>query len=120
MTAHDAMNPVQFFHGTNAVLAPGDMINPGHRKSQYDYADEAHHVFTASRADEAGSYASFARHLARMGEIPGPAESHVYEVEHTGPAEPIPSPYNDAVVYQRSKQPARVIREVPKGNFPLW
>jgi len=120
MSAHNVMNSKQFFHGTNATLKPGDLINPGHRPSQYNVYDEAHHVFSAGRADQAGAYASYARSLARMGEITGPAESHVYEVEHTGPVEAIPSPGNPAVTYYRSRHPARVISEVPKGDFPLW
>lgn len=119
MSASDVLHPAQF-HGTNARLSEGDLIVPGFRDSQYDVYDEKHHVFSASRSDQAGAYASHARALASMGEISGPAESHVYEVEHTGPVEPVPSPGNPNITYYRSKYPAKVVREVPKGKFPLW
>lgn len=113
MSADDHLSQPQFFHGTNARLSPGDHITPGYRKSQYDVLDEATHVFTTTSQGKAGSYANWARSLAGMGEIPGPQERHVYEVEHTGPYESVPSPMNPATIYQRSKHPARVVREVP-------
>jgi hypothetical protein len=115
MAASDHLGPQ--FHGTNAALQPGDLINPGHRPSQYSYADEAHHVFSAGTPHQAGEYASFAKMLAGMGEIPGPEESHVYEVEHTGPTEPVQHPTNPSVTYYRSQSPARVLRELPAKEW---
>lgn len=115
MAASDHLGPQ--FHGTNAALKPGDFINPGHRESQYNYADEAHHVFSAGSPHQAGDYARFAKALAGMGEIPGPEEAHVYQVEHTGPTEPVPNPTNPDVIYHRGKAPLRVVSELPASHW---
>jgi hypothetical protein len=52
MTAKDAVNPLQFYHSTDAELNPGDVIEPGHkinnpnRPSSDDFKEYGHHNFT--------------------------------------------------------------------------
>jgi Rifampin ADP-ribosyl transferase len=77
MTAHDAMNKTQFFHGTRADLKPGDLIEPGHGKN-WD-ASHSTKVYFGDR-DVANRFAT-GDHFS-PGEKPG--QPKVYPVEPTG------------------------------------
>ncbi|PCN48654.1 NAD(+)--rifampin ADP-ribosyltransferase [Curtobacterium sp. 'Ferrero'] len=100
-----------FFHGTRAVLAPGESLGAG-RPSNYRPEVVMRHVYFTALPDGAGLAAELAVELAG-----GVGEPHVYEVEPTGPWEDDPNvtdkrfPGNPTRSY-RSTEPLRVVREV--------
>jgi len=114
-----------FFHGTRAVLRPGDELVPG-RVSNFDAGRVMNHVYFTSLLDTAAWGAELAVALAGEGPVvggPGGAgtggeRGHVYEVEPRGPFEDDPNvtdkrfPGNVTRSY-RSRHPLRVVREVP-------
>lgn len=70
MAASDHLGP-QFalYHGTNAVLQPGDMVTTGHPPTWgAGRADRSEHVYAATTPEIAGDYGN-----------------HTYRVEPTGP-----------------------------------
>lgn len=99
--------PGPFFHGTRAVLQPGDLLQPNFasnytdRRSPWIYFSAAHNA------------AAWGAELAR-----GDGAPRMYEVEPTGPFYHDPNltnqrfPGNPTRSY-RSAQPLRVVREVP-------
>jgi len=96
-----------FFHGTKAVLSPGDLLEPG-RRSNFGEERTAGHIYFAATLDAAVWGAELAT---------GEGRGHIYRVEPTGPFEDDPNltdqrfPGNPTRSY-RSKQPIRVVAEV--------
>ncbi|MCL3836526.1 NAD(+)--rifampin ADP-ribosyltransferase [Aeromicrobium duanguangcaii] len=96
-----------FFHGTKAVLSPGDLLEPG-RRSNFGENRTAGHIYFAATLDAAVWGAELSV---------GEGRGHIYRVEPTGPFEDDPNltdkkfPGNPTRSY-RSKQPIRVVEEV--------
>lgn len=103
--------PTRYYHGTRAVLSPGDLVTPG-RPSNYRAEVTMNHVYFTARLDGGGLAAEIAAMLGPVG-----AEPHVYLVEPTGPFEDDPNvtdkkfPGNPTLSY-RSAAPLRVIEEI--------
>lgn len=100
-----------FFHGTTAVLHPGDLLSPGFRSNYRPDVVMNHIYFTALR-DGAGLAAELAAELA-----PDERAPRVYLVDPTGPYEDDPNvtdkkfPGNPTRSY-RSTAPLRVVEEI--------
>lgn len=100
-----------FYHGTTAVLAPGDLLTAGFRSNYRPDVVMNHVYFTAAR-DSAGLAAELAAELASDGRT-----SHVYLVQPTGGFEDDPNvtdkkfPGNPTRSY-RTAEPLRVLAEV--------
>lgn len=118
MAAQDNLSPPQFFHGTHAVLKPGDMIEPGHEaNSDVSIAGK---VYFTPQLETARGYA-FAGSF--RGEKAG---EYTYRVEPTGEHELDP----DGLWARRgeplrgsrmSGHPLRVLGEVrPDERYPAW
>ena len=94
------------YHGTRAVLQPGDLLTPGHA-SNYGSRQTANFVYLTARKEGAALAAELAA---------GEAPARVYVVEPLGPIEDDPNvtdrkfPGNPTRSY-RTRQPLRVIRE---------
>ncbi len=101
-----------FFHGTKAVLAPGDELVPG-RGSNFQAGRVSNHVYFTTVLETAVWGAELASALAG-----GVARGRIYEVQPLGPFEDDPNvtdkrfPGNPTRSY-RSRHPLRVVREVP-------
>jgi rifampin ADP-ribosylating transferase len=100
-------DPGPFFHGTKAVLSPGDLLSPGYN-SNFGTGRTANHVYLTATMDAAIWGAELAQ-----GDQPG----RIYEVEPTGTLENDPNltdkrfPGNPTRSY-RTKDPVRVVAEV--------
>ena len=96
-----------FFHGTRALLAPGELLSAGHRSNYRPEVVMNHVYFTALVAG-----AGLAAEIAAWEGTP-----HVYEVVPTGAFENDPNvtdkkfPGNPTRSY-RTREPLRVVREV--------
>lgn len=96
-----------FFHGTKAVVRPGDLLSPG-RGSNYGSGSTARFIYLTATLDAATWGAELAR-----GDGPG----RIYRVEPTGPFEDDPNltdqrfPGNPTRSY-RTRDPLRVLGEV--------
>jgi len=96
-----------FYHGTKAVLKPGDLLVPGY-SSNYGERKKANYVYLTATLDAATWGAELA-----MGDEPG----RIYRVEPTGPIEDDPNltdkkfPGNPTRSY-RTQHPLRVVGEV--------
>src|SRR5882757_7005979 len=103
------------YHGTRADLKPGDLIGPGYM-SNYGTGRKANHVYFAATLEAAVWGAELAQ---------GEGRGRIYLVEPTGPFVDDPNltdkkfPGNPTKSY-RSKQPVRVVGEVPewRGHSP--
>ena len=98
-----------FYHGTAAVLKPGDLLVPGF-ESNYQKGRISNHIyFSCTVASLAAQVAAALQGIEGRG--------HVYEVAPTGPFEDDPNvtnkrfPGNPTQSY-RSRHALRVIREV--------
>ena len=104
-----------FLHGTRAVLAPGDLVEPG-RPSHFRPDRPLAHVYFTTRPETAVWGAELAAALAPH-DGDGTATARVYEVEPLGAFEDDPNvtdkkfPGNPTRSY-RSRDPLRVLREV--------
>ncbi|WP_084522679.1 NAD(+)--rifampin ADP-ribosyltransferase [Nocardia inohanensis] len=113
MTQPDDQGP--FFHGTKAVLNPGDLLDPGY-SSNYGPGRKANFVYFTATLDAATWGAELAA---------GDAQERIYEVEPTGPFEDDPNltdkrfPGNPTRSY-RTRHPLRVSAEVQNwtGHSP--
>jgi len=100
-----------FFHGTKAVLEPGDELVPGHFSNFFE-ARPSNHVYFSALLEPAVWGAELAVALTG-GDGPG----HIYVVEPTGPFEDDPNltnkkfPGNVTRSY-RTKHPMRVVSRV--------
>ena len=96
-----------FYHGTKAVLKPGDLLVPGY-SSNYGANKKANYVYLTATLDAATWGAELA-----VGDEPG----RIYRVEPTGPIEDDPNltdkkfPGNPTRSY-RTQHPLRVVDEV--------
>lgn len=108
-----------FFHGTLAVLQPGEFLEPG-KPSNYRPEIIMNHIYFTALKDGAGLAAEIAAELdcGLTEDATTPRKTpHVYEVEPLGDFENDPNvtdkkfPGNPTRSY-RSTQPLRVIREV--------
>ena len=96
-----------YYHGTKAVLAPGDLIGPGY-SSNYGSRRAANHVYLSATLEAATWGAELAV---------GEGRGHIYIVEPTGPIEDDPNltdkkfPGNPTKSC-RSRDPLRVVGEV--------
>lgn len=96
-----------YYHGTQATLAPGDLIVAGHA-SNFGKRNVAKYVYLTAMLEAAIWGAELA-----VGEGPG----HIYIVEATGPFEDDPNltdqrfPGNPTKSY-RTRDPLRVVAEV--------
>lgn len=101
------------YHGTSAVLNPGDVIEPGH-EANFDSSTPGHVYFT----DEGryGAAVGFAKRAARK----TGGQPRVYRVEPLGEYEKDPDFAVSGGSY-RTKHPMRVIEEDEywKGD-PRW
>lgn len=105
MSAQDHLNPVQFYHGTVASFAPGDVLTP---KGANDFGRNESgsgrgFVYMTADQDQAWNYA-----YARAEEIRPNAAPHVYEVEPLAKYEEDPNDSYDSV---RTRGRVRVIGE---------
>ena len=104
--------PGPFFHGTKAVLQPGDELVPGFG-SNFQQDRVMNHIYFAARLETAVWGAELATALAGLA-----ARGHVYVVEPVGPFEDDPNvtnkrfPGNPTESY-RSRHGLRVVAEVP-------
>jgi len=115
MSATATMFARQYFHGTRADLAPGDLIAVGH---QSNFAEEQplSWVYCTATLDAAIWGAELAA---------GDGQGRIYLVEPTGPIVDDPNltdkkfPGNPTLSY-RSRDPLRVVAEVTKwqGHSP--
>ncbi|MEA4898101.1 NAD(+)--rifampin ADP-ribosyltransferase [Bacillota bacterium Meth-B3] len=104
-----------FYHGTKAVLKPGDLLEPGYR-SNYGGRKKANYIYLTATLDAATWGAELA-----VGDAPG----RIYCVEPTGPFEDDPNltdkkfSGNPTRSY-RTQHPLRVVGEVLdwKGHSP--
>ena len=100
-----------FFHGTKAVLQPGDELVPGFG-SNFQQDRLMNHIYFAARLETAVWGAELATALAGL-----PGRGHVYVVEPLGPFEDDPNvtdkrfPGNPTESY-RSRHGLRVLDEV--------
>jgi hypothetical protein len=107
----DALDEGPFFHGTVAVLRPGELLTSG-RPSNYRPEILMNHVYFTALVDGAGLAAEIAAELAHGDRLP-----RVYCVEPTGPFENDPNvtdkkfPGNPTRSF-RSHAPLRVLCEV--------
>lgn len=98
----------RFYHGTKAVLKPGDLIEPGRLANFGEQGRTANYVYMTGTLDAATWGAELAL---------GEGRGRIYVVEPTGPIEDDPNltdkryPGNPTKSY-RSRQPLRVIGEV--------
>jgi rifampin ADP-ribosylating transferase len=103
----DPLDPGPFFHGTKAVLRPGDLLTAGFR-SNYRPEIVMNHIYFTALRDGAGLAAELAA---------GDGAPRVYAVEPTGAFENDPNvtdkkfPGNPTRSY-RSTEPLRVLEEV--------
>lgn len=103
----EVFEPGVYLHGTKAVLAPGDLLVPGH-VSNYVEDRALRHVYLTETLDAATWGAELAQ-----GDGPG----FIYVVEPTGELEDDPNvtdkrfPGNPTCSY-RTLDPVRVIREL--------
>jgi hypothetical protein len=75
MTASDNMTPRRFYHGTRAVLKPGDLIAAGY-SSNYGARKQASWIYLTGTLDAAIWGAELAT---------GDGRERIYTVEPTGP-----------------------------------
>lgn len=100
-------SPPPYYHGTRAILQPGDLIGPGYL-TNYGTGKPARHVYFTATLEAATWGAELA-----SGEGPG----HIYIVEPTGPWTDDPNltdkrfPGNPTKSY-RSRAPLRVLEEL--------
>jgi hypothetical protein len=115
----DVLDDGPFFHGTAALLAPGDLLTAGFR-SNYRPEVVMNHVYFTALRDGAGLAAELAVELlgSASGRAADPALApHVYEVEPTGAFENDPNvtdkkfPGNPTRSF-RTIDPVRIVREV--------
>ena len=91
MSAHDAMNRIQFFHGTDSPMKPGDKIYPAAtlaaqrgvpvedvQRNSNEYVGSSEHTYASSDLREATGWGS-----------------HVYPVAPSGPPEKNPDAISD-------------------------
>lgn len=103
----DVLANNQYFHGTRADLAPGDLISAGYG-SNFGSRRQANFVYLTATLDAATWGAELA-----LGDGPG----RIYIVEPTGPIEDDPNltdkkfPGNPTKSY-RTREPLRVVGEV--------
>lgn len=96
-----------FYHGTKAVLTPGDLLEPGFR-SNYGEQKKANFIYFTARMDAATWGAELAQ---------GEGKGRIYQVEPVGEFKNNPNltdqrfPGNPTRSY-RTRQPLRVIEEV--------
>lgn len=96
-----------FYHGTKAVLTPGDLLEPGFR-SNYGEQKQANFIYFTATMDAF----TWGDELAQ-----GEGEGRIYQVEPVGEFENDPNltdqrfPGNPTRSY-RTRQPLRVIEEV--------
>jgi rifampin ADP-ribosylating transferase len=100
-------DPGPFFHGTKAVLKPGDLLHVGN-SSNFGQRQKANFLYLTATLDAATWGAELA-----VGDGPG----RIYQVEATGPYEDDPNltdkkfPGNPTRSY-RTREPLRVVAEV--------
>ncbi len=115
VAATDDLSSQRLYHGTQADLKPGDLIEPGYT-SNYGKRKKANYVYLTGTLDAAAWGAELA-----LGEGPG----RIYIVEPTGPIMDDPNltdkkyPGNPTKSY-RSREPLRVVSEVTdwQGHSP--
>ena len=84
MTGNEPTEPLDdgpFFHGTKADLAPGDLLEPGHR-SNFGGRKRASYLYLTATLDAATWGAELAV---------GEGQGRIYRVEPTGPFENDPN-----------------------------
>ena len=102
----------QFYHGTAAVLEPGQQLTPG-RTSNFHHGRVMNHIYFAGLVETAAWGAELATALTGSDE-----RGHVYVVEPCGLFEDDPNvtdkkfPGNPTQSY-RSREPLLVLGEVP-------
>lgn len=106
-TPSRSLDPGPFYHGTKAVLKPGDLLVPGY-SSNYGTRKKANYVYLTATLDAATCGAELAV---------GDGLGRIYRVEPTGPIEDDPNltdkkfPGNPTRSF-RTQHPLRVIDEV--------
>jgi hypothetical protein len=103
----------RLFHGTTAIIQPGDVIEPGHRRN-----------FKQSARDGVSitSVAADADYWARQ--LDDGDEPRVYEVEPLNTVQPwrvSPANYGQNItLYEARVSRARVVREVPTQEWQTF
>lgn len=108
MAASDNLGPQ--FHGTRAVLDPGDEIDPAKsRTGGFVFSTPMQHV-----ARKYVEHSDYYGHDEPHADVYLHPHGFVYEVEHTGPAEhdPMFKDAPDGAVAYRTRSPMRVKRTV--------
>lgn len=106
-TSSGVLDAGPFYHGTKAVLKPGDLLIPGY-SSNYGERRTANFVYLTATLDAAAWGAELAV---------GDESGRIYHVEPTGPIEDDPNltdkkfPGNPTRSY-RTQHPLRVVNEV--------
>lgn len=103
----DRVNTVEgpLYHGGRANLAPGEHLTIGRKPNEWgDDAGKSTHNYFTSNPDTAFSYA---QQVGRRG--------RVYEVEPTGEFK-----MDHSADDFKTKHPVRVVREVPREEWPDW
>ena len=108
-----------FFHGTKAVLDPGDELVPGFR-SNFQADRVMNHIYFSARVETAAWGAELAAALAGLGE-----RGHIYEVAPVGPFEDDPNVTDkkfagNPTASYRTRHPLRVVGELAtwEGHSP--
>jgi hypothetical protein len=107
MTAQDNLSRPQFFHGTDAKFAPGDLLTPrgANQYGRQETESGRGYVFMTGDQDQARNYAA-ARAGGGNWQIQG---GHVYQVEPTGKYQEDPNDLYDSV---RTRAKVRVVKEM--------
>jgi hypothetical protein len=107
-SAQRALQPLQFFHGTDAPLRKGDHVQSARslgRPANWNYGNND---FTYATPSISAAHI-YARDIADMHQ----SSERIYQVEPTGNYEPDP---DDAGSY-RSTSPWSVVRRVPRKDW---
>jgi hypothetical protein len=106
----------QFFHGTSAKFAPGDLIHPNHLPDMTDNKGHRDFVWSTTSMRDAVWYA----HHRANNKWHDSDASHIYEVEHTGLFNTADNPDQPGTKHRSSHvslAPMRVKREVSQGEI---
>jgi rifampin ADP-ribosylating transferase len=118
---HEPRDPAtgEWYHGTDVVLQPGDLITPGRQSNYPDARVRKGHVYYTDSLQHARQYAGVAAYHKNQVRQ-GSAEPHIYQVEPADHehAELDESATTSAGKAYLTRKPLRVIRQVESGwNF---
>lgn len=111
MSAQDNLNQVQFYHGTNAELNPGDVLTAkgANEYGRAEAGSRTGHVYATTDLEQAWTYAR-SRSSAADGVWHQGHVGHVYQVQPTGKVTADPNGYTSDSVQTRAR--LKVLGEV--------